>query len=167
MPRPNASAQPAPSADGDDHLIAALEAVLPRYMRMLRQTLTAAEGEDRLTLSQLRCLQLMAETEGPALTTRLARALLVTPPTMTRTIDGLVERGLVERQPDPTNRRQIGLVLTPAGRTLLARYEAILDARLRALVGHAPAERKTRLLAAVGDLATMLDADERATEAGA
>ncbi len=155
------------NADRDDVLIAALETALPRYMRMLRQTLTAAEGEDRLTLSQLRCLQLMAEADGPALTTRLARALLVTPPTMTRTIDGLVERGLVERQPDPGNRRQIGLVLTSAGRALLARYETILHDRLRGLLRHLNPEQKGRLLAAVGDLAAMLDVDEQATEAGA
>ncbi|HEU5432060.1 MAG TPA: MarR family winged helix-turn-helix transcriptional regulator [Thermomicrobiales bacterium] len=148
----------------DDALVAALDAVMPRYLRVLRHALTAAEGDDRLTLSQLRCLQLMADTDGPALTTRLARALLVTPPTMTRTIDILVERGLVERQPDPVNRRQIGLVLTPAGRTALARYETIMRDRLRGLVGRLPEEAKQRLLAATTDIATMLDADEWAGE---
>ncbi|HET7092905.1 MAG TPA: MarR family transcriptional regulator [Thermomicrobiales bacterium] len=155
---------PPDAADLDAELVAALDAVMPRYLRVLRHALTAAEGEDRLTLSQLRCLQLMAETDGPALTTRLARALLVTPPTMTRTIDALVERGLVERQPDPANRRQIGLVLTAAGRDLLARYEQVMRDRLRALLAPLTPKAKARLLAATGDIATMLDADERAAE---
>jgi DNA-binding MarR family transcriptional regulator len=159
------STRNAPPADLDDALVTALDAVMPRYLRVLRHALTAAEGEDRLTLSQLRCLQLMAEANGLALTTRLAKALLVTPPTMTRTIDVLVERGLVERRPDPANRRQIGLVLTPAGRAVLARYETIMRDRLRGLLAHLPAEAKARLLAATGDIAAMLDADERAGEA--
>jgi DNA-binding MarR family transcriptional regulator len=129
--------------------------------------LTAAEGDDRLTLSQLRCLQVMAEADGPALTSRLARALRVTPPTMTRMIDGLVERGLVARQPDPVNRRQIGLVVTPAGEASLARYEQVMHDRLRGLLNHLSEEAKSRLLAATVDIAAMLDADERAGEAGA
>ena len=38
---------------------------------------------------------------------------------MTRTVAGLVERGLVSRQDDPTDGRQVILSLTPAGQTLL------------------------------------------------
>jgi DNA-binding MarR family transcriptional regulator len=158
----SAAAPPSkPAASGrDDALVGALDAVMPRYLRVLRHALTAAEGEDRLTLSQLRCLQLMAEANGPALTTRLAKALLVTPPTMTRTIDVLVERGLVERRPDPANRRQIGLVLTPAGRAVLARYETIVGTRLGALLAPLSDEGKARLRAALADLAALLDADD-------
>ncbi|HEU0114416.1 MAG TPA: MarR family transcriptional regulator [Thermomicrobiales bacterium] len=163
MPTTSTPTQPAAAAR-DAALVAALDAVMPRYLRVLRHALTAAEGDDRLTLSQLRCLQLMADADGPALTTRLARALLVTPPTMTRTIDALVERGLVARHPDPANRRQIGLVLTAAGRAALARYEQVLHDRLRDLLAHLDEAAKERLLAATGDLAAMLDADERAAE---
>jgi DNA-binding MarR family transcriptional regulator len=151
----------------DDALVSALDAVLPRYLRLLRHALSAAEGDDRLTLSQLRCLQLLAEPNGPALPSRLARALRVTPPTMTRMIDALVERGFVERQPDPVNRRQIGLVLTPAGRISLARYEQVMRDRLRGLLDHLSEAAKRRLLAATMDIAAMLDADERAGEARA
>jgi DNA-binding MarR family transcriptional regulator len=103
----------------------------------------------------------MTSTDGPSLASRLARTLLVTPPTMTRTIDGLVERGLVERQPDPVNRRQIGLVITPAGSELLTHYEAVIADRLRSLLSPLDAEAKRRLLAAVGDLGTLLAADEQ------
>jgi DNA-binding MarR family transcriptional regulator len=159
--KPTANADRQSADAGDEDLIAALDAVMPRYARVLRHALTA-DGDDQLSLPQLRCLQAMAGTEGPALTTRLARALLVTPPTMTRTIDGLVERGLVERHPDPVNRRQIGLILTPAGRAALARSETVVRDRLRSLLAPLAAERKARLRTAVADLAAMLDADERA-----
>jgi DNA-binding MarR family transcriptional regulator len=145
-------------------LISALEAVMPRYQSVLRRALIDAEGEDRLTFPQLRCLQLMAQSDGPSLASRLARALLVSPPTMTRTIDGLAERGLVTRQSDPTNRRQIDLVITPAGREILGHYEAVIADRLRSLVAPLDDEAKRRLLVAVGDLAARLDAEEQTAE---
>ena len=151
----------------DDALIAALETAMPRYARVLRRALVAAEGDDRLTLPQLRCLQAMAQAVGPAFATKLARALLVTPPTMTRTIDALVERGLVARRPDPDNRRQIGLVLTPAGRALLARHEGVIEDRLRSLLAPLDEAAKRRLLAALGDVAALLDADDGAMGTGA
>jgi DNA-binding MarR family transcriptional regulator len=144
----------------DDALVAAVDAVLPRYGRVLRRALTDAEGDDRLTVPQLRCLQAMAINDGPSHSTRLARALLVSPPTMTRTIDALVERELVARQPDLANRRQICLVLTPSGRELLARYERLIADRLRALLAPLDDPAKRRLLAAVGDLGTVLEGDE-------
>jgi DNA-binding MarR family transcriptional regulator len=149
------------SDDLDETLVALLDAVLPRYQRVLRHALDRAEGEDRLTMPQLRCLQAMAEAPDLSLTTRLARQLRVTPPTMTRTIDGLVERGLVERRPDPTSRRQIALVLTASGRELLQRYQAIMDNRLRLLLTHLSPSQKARLRVAVMDIAAMLDADDR------
>lgn len=155
------------TASLDDALVAALETVMPRYHSVLRRALFDAEGDDRLTFPQLRCLQVMAKTDGPSLASRLARTLLVTPPTMTRTIDGLVERGLVARQPDPVNRRQTGLVITPAGRELLAHYETVVDDRLRSLLAPLDAAAKGRLLAAVDDLGTLLAADEQQTGARA
>jgi DNA-binding MarR family transcriptional regulator len=161
------TSQPEPPglvADGlDESLVHLLDAVLPRYQRVLRHALDRAEGDDRLTMPQLRCLQAMAEAPELALTSRLARQLRVTAPTMTRTIDGLAERGLVERRPDPTSRRQIALVLTPAGHDLLRRYQTVMDHRLRLLLIHLSPSQKERLRAAVADIAAMLDADERST----
>jgi len=149
------------TTDRETVLIAALEETVPRYLRSLRQAVEQAEGEDWLTMAQLRCLQMVAaEGEATALTTGLARRLRVAVPTMTRMLDGLVERTLIERQPDPTSRRQIRIVLTGEGRALLVRYEAIITARLRRLLGHLDADQQTRLHLALTDLAATLDADE-------
>jgi DNA-binding MarR family transcriptional regulator len=158
---PTVSSTPSPPTLLDDALVAALETVIPRYHSVLRRALFDAEGDDRLTFPQLRCLHVMANSDGPSLSSRLARTLLVTPPTMTRTIDGLVDRGLVARQPDPVNRRQIGLVITPAGRELLAHYETVVADRVRSLLSPLDADAKWRLLAAIGDLGTLLDTDEQ------
>lgn len=155
---PRAPAQPGSPAL-EDALVAALETVLPHYHRVMRRAIALVEGEERLLFPQLRCLQVLARTQGPSYAALLARALLVTPPTMTRTIDALVERGLVERQPDAANRRQIGLVITPEGQALVDRYEAVITAHLHALVAPLPADRQERLLLALQDLGALLDDD--------
>jgi DNA-binding MarR family transcriptional regulator len=140
-----------------DALVTALETVLPHYHRVMRRAIALVEGEERLLFPQLRCLQILARTAGPAYAAQLARALLVTPPTMTRTIDALVERGLVERQPEPASRRQIALVITPEGLALVYRYEAVITAHLHALIEPLPADRQERLLLALQDLGTLLN----------
>jgi DNA-binding MarR family transcriptional regulator len=136
-----------------------LEQTIPRYIRSLRHAVEQAEGEDRLTMAQLRCLQMVAAEGGAALTTGLARRLQVAVPTMTRMLDGLAERGLIERQPDPASRRQIRIVLTDEGSALLTRYETIIAARLRRLLGHLTTQQQIRLHLALTDLAATLDAD--------
>jgi DNA-binding MarR family transcriptional regulator len=56
---------------------------------------------------------------------------------MTRTVAGLVELGLVSRQDDPTDGRQVILSLTPAGTVLLKdtrrRRDQWMATRLRGL----------------------------------
>jgi DNA-binding MarR family transcriptional regulator len=49
----------------------------------------------------------------------LAEIERVSAPSMTRTVSGLVDRTLVERTDDPSDRRQVILSLTPAGAALL------------------------------------------------
>jgi DNA-binding MarR family transcriptional regulator len=125
----------------------------------MRRAIALVEGEERLLFSQLRCLQILAQSEGPAYAAQLARTLLVTPPTMTRTLDALVERGLVERQPEPANRRQIALVITPEGQALVDRYEAVIAAHLHTLVAPLSGDQQERLLLALQDLGALLNDD--------
>jgi DNA-binding MarR family transcriptional regulator len=74
---------------------------------------------------------------GPLTLGALAAAEQVRPPTMTRLVTALERAGLVERLPDPDDRRQVLLRATPAGRHLLeegrARRTASLARRLAAL----------------------------------
>lgn len=55
---------------------------------------------------------------------RLVAETLVTSGTMTNRVDRLVERGLVERSPDPDDRRGVLVRLTVSGRTVV---DAALD----------------------------------------
>jgi DNA-binding MarR family transcriptional regulator len=148
--------------DLEQMLVTRMDSTISRYQRTIRQAIELAEGPSRLTMPQLRCLQRIAR--GDTLTTHLARAMGVAVPTMTSMIDGLSEHGLVERQPDPTDRRQVRIVMTAAGQEILARHQAIMHDRLRSLLQHLTLTQKKRLLAAMDDMAAMLDADKRSRE---
>jgi DNA-binding MarR family transcriptional regulator len=149
---------PAAPDELETALVPLMDKTIGRYQRSLRLAIEQAEGPGRLTMPQLRCLQAIA-TDGTALTTQLARLLNVAVPTMTSMIDGLTERGLVGRHPDPVDRRQVRIVMTAEGHTVLARYQAIMHERLRTLLTHLNAAQKKRLLVAMHDMAAMLDAD--------
>jgi DNA-binding MarR family transcriptional regulator len=60
----------------------------------------------------------------------LAEALGISLATMSRSVDGLFERGLVVREEDPADRRMKRVRLTPAGRRV---PQALSEARLSAL----------------------------------
>ncbi len=62
----------------------------------------------------------LARLEGAPHTPReLAAIECVSAPSMTRTVTGLVERGLVDRADDPEDGRQVILTLTGDGRSVL------------------------------------------------
>ena len=153
---------PSPSAHGAETpgltlaLVHAVETTLPRYIQTLRRAIEEVEGEAALSLPQYRCLGVVA-APGTALTTQLARLFQVSVPTMTGRLDALVDRGLLQRQPDPTSRRQVLVTVTPSGQAMFRSYQAIVDARLGAILAPLSAARQARLLAALADLAEALD----------
>lgn len=80
----------------------------------------------------------MARLEHAALTPReLAEIERVSPPSMTRTVAGLVERGLVTRTDDPLDGRQVFISLTAPGLLLLnetrRRRDAWMATRLKGI----------------------------------
>ena len=67
---------------------------------------------------------------------RLTRETLVTSGTMTNRVDRLQASGLVERSPDPADRRGVLVALTPAGLERVdAAFEALLDRERVLLAG--------------------------------
>src|SRR3954466_396577 len=91
-------------------------------------------------LSALTSLQLAG-----ALTPReLADVERVRPPTMTKIVGKLEELGLVARTPHPTDRRQVILAPTEAGRAVYGQFEQARNEWLaRELAELAPADRDT------------------------
>jgi DNA-binding MarR family transcriptional regulator len=98
-----------------------------------------------------RALRVVSQRDGMRLTD-LAEALHIAPRSATEVVDGLQERGLVERTPDPGDRRAVLLRVTDEGRRIRAEIEAARTADAAELFGrlspgdHAELARLLRLL---------------------
>ncbi len=102
-----------------------------------------AGTEDIVTLVQYRAMVLLA-ARGPLNVGVLADALDVHQSTATRLCDRLVKRGLVDRVHSTSNRREVIISLTRAGRALLRSVTAKRRAELdRILARLAPQQRAT------------------------
>ncbi len=105
---------------------------LARRLRVERQ----AEGLASLSDTQLAALSVL-EKHAAMTPGELADHEKVQPPSMTRVIALLKERGLVMRAPHPTDRRQVVLTVTEEGRALVIqarrRRDAWLAKRLKEL----------------------------------
>jgi len=104
-------------------------------MRLSRRLRTRAGGRD-LTLSQISALATL-DRVGPLTPGALAELEMVQPPSMTRLLTGLEERGLVIAGPHPVDGRQKLVRVTPAAHRMLvadrAEREAWLVQRMSAL----------------------------------
>ncbi|HYA51072.1 MAG TPA: MarR family transcriptional regulator [Streptosporangiaceae bacterium] len=128
----------------DTGLATALRISVSRLARRLRvERLMPELAEPALSDTQLAALATL-ERHGAMSPGDLAEHEKVQPPSMTRVIAALVDWDLVTRAPHPTDRRQVILTVTPAGRTLVQkvrrRKEAWLAQRLAEL---SPQERAT------------------------
>jgi len=133
----------------DAGLATALRISVSRLARRLRAQRTTS-GMTEAVLSETQLAALSALEVHQAMTPgELAEHEKVQPPSMTRVIAALEAGGLVTRMPHPTDRRQVVLTVTPAGRDVVTqarrRKEAWLALRLKELT---PQERATLRAAA-------------------
>jgi MarR family transcriptional regulator for hemolysin len=80
----------------------------------------------------------------------LAEYLDIQPITLTRLVDRLCENGLIERRPDPNDRRAKRLYLTPAARPMLDRIEAQVEELADTVLAGVDAAATTLLLTQLG-----------------
>jgi DNA-binding MarR family transcriptional regulator len=142
-------------------LVDRMQTVIPQFQHFARHVLTSIQGDDRVTLQQLRSLQAIAGTDGGMSTTKLAKRLRIASPTVTRIVDGLVERGMVDRVQDPDDRRRLRLLLLAPGQDLLDQYERALHARLAVRLHNLLPPSRQRLWDALEDLSVILDNPDR------
>jgi DNA-binding MarR family transcriptional regulator len=98
-----------PAAEFSDALAAFF-----RASRRARGRAASAPATHGVSLAQFHALEPLLG--GPTTVGQVADAAGIAPPTATRVLDGLVDRGLVARTPDPDDRRAVIVSLTPAGR---------------------------------------------------
>jgi DNA-binding MarR family transcriptional regulator len=107
---------------------------------------------EELGLSFARVRALRRLVTGPVAMGELADLLAADPPYVTLMVDDLEQRGLVQRMPNPEDRRSKLVELTAAGRKAAARAEAILDEPPAAL-DEVPAEELAAVLRVLKRLA--------------
>jgi DNA-binding MarR family transcriptional regulator len=129
-------------------LASELRISISRLARRLRAERISRGVATELSDTQLAALAAL-ERHGAMTPGELAEHEKVQPPSMTRVIAALEERGLVTRAPHPTDGRQVMLTVTEQGRALVQASRRTRDAwlaqRLREL---SPEERATLRAAA-------------------
>ena len=108
---------------------AALAARFAKLVEQLGGDMAAAKA-----LGQQRALLIAVGELEPATLNQIAARVRRGAPAVSRSIDALVRAGLVDRQPDPDNRRRLALKLTDMGRQHLNRPPAS-DASLEGRMG--------------------------------
>jgi DNA-binding MarR family transcriptional regulator len=142
---------PAPKATPE--LASRLRASVARLGRRLRQ-----EGmvNQEATPSQLTAIATLFLT-GPMTLGELAGAERVKPPTMTRIVAALEERGLVRRETSPDDRRVVHVVLTDDGHRAHEEYRKRRDAWLRSKLSRLTAPERHTLAGAAEILDRMAE----------
>lgn len=83
--------------------------------RRLRSASMASLAAWDVTPSQMRAVRMLTSRDGGMRSSELAHHLHIAPRSATEVIDALEAKGLVDRSPDPTDRRATLVTLTPRG----------------------------------------------------
>jgi DNA-binding MarR family transcriptional regulator len=121
--------------------------------RQLRRQSTATLAPWDITPGQARALAVLSHQESVRLSD-LADKLRIAPRSTTEVVDGLQERGLVERRPDPTDRRATLIALTEEGGKVAEAIRLARQAEAEAFFGTlSPADRShlARILSQLRD----------------
>ncbi|MFT4082959.1 MAG: MarR family transcriptional regulator [Nocardioides sp.] len=117
---------------------------LSRHLDLARRDAFTAHGIESWEFDVLAALR-RAGTPYELSPGRLLRETLVTSGTMTNRVDRLTARGLVERLPDPADRRGVLVRLTPEGKAAVdGAFGALLDAE-RTFLGELDARQQDQL----------------------
>jgi MarR family transcriptional regulator for hemolysin len=93
----------------------------------------------------------------------LAGRMRIEPPTLVRHLDKLADDGLVQRRPDPEDRRVVRVVVTPKGRARLDSLHEVaseVDAELRSLLTEREVDVLGKALMKIHDHFTAVKEDE-------
>ena len=115
--------------------------LLADVSRLMRRSFDQRARSIGVTRPQWRVLTMLIRHEGLN-QGAIAELLEVEPITLCRMVDRLAEAGLVERRPDPNDRRAWRLYLTDKARPLLAELRVLADGLFEeALTGISPSEQ--------------------------
>jgi DNA-binding MarR family transcriptional regulator len=133
-------------------LESALRIAIMRFGRRLR----TERSDNTLGLSQLSALATLHRF-GSLSPTALADIERIQPPSMTRVITGLEQRGLAVRKPHPTDRRQAVIAISEAGRAIVEEDQTRRQAWLSGVLERLTEDERVTLRAALPILERLVD----------
>ena len=136
-----------------------LSLLLERANRAVGDHLVRSIGLEGITPDHFRVLRHLADELGHPMG-EIAERLEMNPPTLTKLIDRMVGKSLVQRAADPEDSRRVLVYATDAGVELLQELQQRID-RHQAALGNLLGERNARQLERL--LTLLIEGSERAT----
>ena len=137
-----------------------------RVLRAIRRIIRAVDLHSKtlqqaqdITAPQLVCLLTLVR-QGPQTVKALSAAIDLSPSTTVGVVDRLAGKGLAERTRSTSDRRQVLVSATAAGRALAQRSPSPLQDRLVARLGALPVAEQLMLAQALERLVTLMGASE-------
>lgn len=135
-----------------------------RVLQSLRRIIRAVEihskklvHSHKITGPQLGCLAAIKEN-GPLTTTKLAKAVYLSPSTIVGIVDRLEEKALVIRQRGSKDRRQVQICLTEAGEQLLNKAPSALQDTLAEALKSLPELEQVSITLALEKIVDLMEA---------
>jgi DNA-binding MarR family transcriptional regulator len=128
----------------DRELSQYLAFLLASAHRRMRLGLSQSMGDDEFTEEHWRILHVLADEEGRSMG-ELAEQVLLNGPALTKNIDKLVSRGVVQRAADAEDNRKVLVYISDLGLDVLARLKERVDAH-HASIEEALGPRRTSQL---------------------
>lgn len=130
---------------------AGVDHVTLQAARILHEAMAAAarEAGDGLTPAQLSCLRLVAAVPTGTTVAQVADVLDVAASNASRLVDRLVAFGVVHRERATSDRREVRVTLSGAGRRLLGQIDAVQVVHLHRAIADMPSQERAALTAAL------------------
>jgi MarR family transcriptional regulator, organic hydroperoxide resistance regulator len=125
----------------DQDLSQYLAYLLASANRSMRLGLAQAIAAEDVTEEHWRILQVLSDEQGRSMG-ELAELVLLNHPALTKNIDKLVSRGLVQRAADPQDSRKVLVYISNRGLVTVARLKTSVDSH-HVVVEEALGQRKT------------------------
>jgi DNA-binding MarR family transcriptional regulator len=132
-------------------------------LRSLRRIMRATDVQSRrlaaehhITGPQVICLQTLAD-DGPMTATALAKLVHLSNSTVVGILDRLEQKDLIARHRSTTDRRQVLVHATDAGRELLGRVPSPLQQRLASGLERLPVREQVELATAIERICELLE----------
>ncbi|MDD3953363.1 MAG: MarR family winged helix-turn-helix transcriptional regulator [Lentisphaeria bacterium] len=140
-----------------------------RILRAMRRIIRSVDLHSRemvqrfqITTPQMVCLSVVSESQGITLS-KLADSVSLCASTVTGIVDRLEARGLVRRRRASNDRRKITLVITAAGRQLIAAAPPLLQDKFSARLSALPELEQVTIALSLERIVDMMGAGDLST----